>query len=316
MKKLKLNLSGFDLGCIIAFVLITLLGVGGWWYLSGNLAAAQDDVKNAKADYDKVSSNQKYNVIVNSGSAKALQSNVDLLKKQVDPILRTRFLSKDNVHSSSNEDSVAWKHDLDDQVHSLNTQAKNHNVTVPDKFYYGFSSYLSANPNDSQTGVLNKQMLAINQIATILIDAPAKSIEGIRRSYEEGNNGGSGSEVDHFPEHSVSGPANAYTAYPFEISFEITSENLRGVLDKLVNSPYVFIVRGLTVENSIPNSPQQSDLEKMVGPAPSAPSLLDANPGEVAAAPPAKGPQYLFGNSFLKVKMRLDLIEWNAGLVK
>ena len=45
MKKLKL--SGFDLGIIIAFAVLTLLGGGAWWYLSSGLQTATDDVHNA-----------------------------------------------------------------------------------------------------------------------------------------------------------------------------------------------------------------------------------------------------------------------------
>ena len=35
-------------------------------------------------------------------------------------------------------------------------------------------------------------------------------------------------------------------------------------------------------------------------------------PGEVAATTSTKGPQFLFGDATLKVKARIDMIEWDA----
>ena len=47
----KLPISKFDLGIIIAFVVIGLLGGGAWYYLSANLAAAQQKVSEEKAKF-------------------------------------------------------------------------------------------------------------------------------------------------------------------------------------------------------------------------------------------------------------------------
>jgi hypothetical protein len=316
MKMLKLNVSGFDLGCIIAFAVLTLLGFGGWWYFSGELADAQAAVKAADQDFIKYSANSKYKVVVSGANAKTLQLNIDLLKAQLDPVIRARFLSKENkLHAIDKEDPVAWKHDLDDEAHRLNTEAKTHNVAVPNNFYYGFSRYLKESPPDEQTGVLSKQLVGIDQIASILIDSPVKSIQSVRRTYEEDANGASPVESDRLEGHSLSSVGNIYTAYPFEVDFQTSSENLRPVITGLMNSPYVFVIRGISVLNTNPSSPQVGDLDKMAGPPSTAPSVINADPGEVAAAPPTKGPQYLFGNSLLKVKMRIDMIEWNAGLV-
>ena len=55
MKK-QFKLSGFDLGIVIAFVVVTLLGGGAWWYLSGELTDAQTDRRGQqRADFDKYS---------------------------------------------------------------------------------------------------------------------------------------------------------------------------------------------------------------------------------------------------------------------
>jgi len=310
MKKLKL--SGFDLGMVIAFVVITLMGGGAWWYLSGALQDAQTDVTTAKADFDKYSSNPQFHVVVSNSNAKTLQTNIDRIKTQLLPVIQTEFRSKDNKLSLvEKEDPVTWKHDLDNEVRRLNVAAKSHNVGVPPNFYFGFSRYLSENPGDDQTPVLSKQLLGIEQIATILIGAQVRDIQSIRRTYEEDPRPTGNTnliERDQLAGYSASAAGGAYTAYPFEIDFDTTTENFRPVIDGLIQSPYTFVVRSLSVKNSNGNSPATSSLDQMAGTPPS--SVVETSPGEVAATPPAKGPQYLFGNETLAVRLRVDMIEW------
>jgi hypothetical protein len=311
----KLNLSGFDLGAIIAAVVIAVLGAGAWWYLSGALQDAQAEDASAKADFDKYST--KYGIVVSAANGKVLQANIDLLKAQLEPLIQTKLQPKENkLGSIGKEDPVAWKHDLDDEVNRLKSAAKTHNVTLPPDFYFGFSRYISQSPNDEQTAVLSKQLVGVEQLTTILINAPVKGIQAVRRSYEEdphtdgGNASGLSTDPDRLAGYSLNAPGNDYIAYPFEVDFETTPENLRPIISHLIQSSYLFVVRTLSIESNNPNSPLIGDLDKMAGPPPD--SVTDSAPGEVAATTSTKGPQFLFGDSTLKVKARIDLIEWDA----
>jgi hypothetical protein len=324
MKKLKIQLSGFDIGMIVAFVVVTLLGFGAWWYLSGMLLAAQQADASVKTDYDTYS--VKGGTIVNPSNVKNLQANSDLLKAKVDPVIATYLLPKDNKLSAvDKEDPVAWKKDLDDDVHALNALAKSHNVVVPNNYnyYFGFSRYLSASPNDDQTAVLTKQRLGIKELANILINDQVKSIGFVRRTYEEDPHSGSGGAIlgpnhadtgDQLTGYAVSAAGNAYVAYPFEIQFSATAETLRPVVDDLVKSPYLFVIRTVEIHNSNLNSPQVDDLAKMAETTPGASSVIGTAPGETAQSAPTKGPQHLFGDSTLTVKIRLDMVEWNPAV--
>jgi hypothetical protein len=311
----KLNLSKFDLGVIIAAVVIALLGGGAWWYLSGSLQAAVADASQAKADFDKYST--KNDIVVDPSNVKVLQANIDLLKAQLDPLIHAKLQPKENkLGSIEKEDPVAWKHDLDNEVESLKSAAEVHLVTLPPNFYFGFSRYRGQNPNDEQTAVLSKQLKGVEQLATILINSPVRDIEAIKRTYEEDPNPGAGypsipsSDPDRLAGYSLNAPGNAYTAYPFEADFETSPENLRAIINNLVQSPYLFVIRTLAIENSSLTSPKVTDLDSMAGPPPA--SVTDTAPGEVAATTSTKGPQFLFGNATLKVKARIDMIEWEA----
>jgi hypothetical protein len=324
MKKIKIQLSGFDIGMIIAFVVVTLIGVGAWWYLSGVLQDAQAKDASVKTDYDTYS--VKNGIVVNPANVKNLQANSDVLKAKVDPVIATYLLPKENkLRGVDKEDPVAWKKDLDDGVHALNALAKSHNVIVPNNYnyYFGFSRYLSTSPSDEQTAVLTKQRLGITEIADILINDQVKGIDAVRRTYEEdphtagsapSSNSNHADAGDQLSGYAVNAVGNAYVAYPFEIQFDATAETLRPVIDDLVKSPYLFVIRTVEVHNSNPNSPQLTDLDKMAGTTPGASSLIGSAPGDVAASTPTKGPQHLFGDSTLTVKLRLDMIEWNPAV--
>ena len=315
----KLSLSKIDIGYIVAFLVVGLLGGGAWWFLSGQLQDAQSAVTDAKAKFDKFSTDTKYHVVVNAGNIKTLQGNIDLIKSQLDPLVPTKLQPKDNklqTVSADKEDPVTWKHDLDDDVHGLTDLAKTHAVTLPPNFYFGFSRYLSQSPNDEQTTVLSKQLLGTKELATILINAPVKSISSFQRTYEEDphtNQGAGGSEPDRLQGFAFTSAGNSYTAYPFEVEFVTTAEELRPVLNNLLQSPYIFVVRSLNVENSVLNSPKLDSLDALAGGSPAG-SVVGSSPGDVASTASTKGPQYLFGNSDIKVKARIDLIEWTADL--
>src|SRR5882762_2462909 len=141
------KLSAFDLGMIIAFVVVSLIGVGAWWYLSGELQTAEDDVRSAHTDFDKYSS--KGDLVVNKSNVDMLHDNRDLIKVQLDPLIPAKLTPKGNkLASIEKEDPVAWKHRLDDEVKQLTAEAQLHGVALPPSFYFAFSRYLNQNPGD------------------------------------------------------------------------------------------------------------------------------------------------------------------------
>ncbi|MCE0521430.1 MAG: Amuc_1100 family pilus-like protein [Methylacidiphilales bacterium] len=311
------KLSRFDLGIIIAFAVVTLLGGGAWWYLSGQLQAAVQDVTQAKADFDKYST--KNDVVVSPANETTLHLNIDVLKAQLRPLIQSKLQPKENkLRSIEKEDPVAWKHDLDDEVQRLNAAATQQHVAVPHNFYFGFSRYISQNPGDEQTAVLSKQLVGIEQLATILINAPVTSIKAIRRTYEEEPRAAANAplerttDADRLPGNSQNAAGDVYTAYPFEVDFEATPESLRPIINSLIQSPYLFVVRTLTIHNSKSTSPHFDALDKMAGPPPA--PVVETSPGDVAAAASTTtvGPQYLFGDATIKVTARIDMIEWKA----
>ena len=321
------NLSRFDIGMIIAFVVVALLGAAGWWWLSGELQTAMADANAAASDFSKYSEKEVF--LPTKNNVKILQSNIDVMTGELDPIVAKRLQGPNNGLKGVHQvDTVDWKHDLDEDVSRLNASAATHGIIVPKNFYYGFSRYLSVNPAEEATAVLKRQEIAITALSNILIQAPVKAIISVKRTAEEdpeqtgspsftaGSNGTASSDI--LPGHSVDAPGDVYTTYPLEVEFDTDSESFHNVINKLMQSDYVFVLRSVLVQNSRIDSPQQRDLDALAGvtdatPA-AGPSIL-GSPGAVGAATPATptiGLQYLFGDETLHVRLMVDLVDWHG----
>jgi hypothetical protein len=308
------NLSRFDITMIIAFVVIGLIGGGVAYYLDAyKLADSLNDVQAANDDFQKYSSKQPY--LPTEQTVQVLQKNNQLTQAQLDPLVKKYFLADGNkLPTINNVDTIAWKHQLDDIVSKLNADAKVHGIKVPKDYYYGFSRYLSQNPSNDDTEVLSKQLLAVEQMVDILIGAPVNAITHVRRTAEENglpNDMATGKVGDYISGHSVDVDGGLYTAYPFEIDFDTTTDPFRKVVRDLMQSPYIFVIRSISVQNEKTISPQISQLDTIAGSISSA-SVTDSSPGAVASAQPVAGPQYLFGGEILHVQARVDLIDWKG----
>jgi hypothetical protein len=316
MNRFKVQLSKFDIVMLIAFVVVGLCGAAAWWVLSGQLQTAQAACAQVAGDYNSYATSKGSGIIVSQPNAKALQANSDLLQAQLDPVMSTYLLSKDNDLSSVRAmDPVGWKKELDDDIKTLTADAKGRSITLPEHFYFGFSRYQTEQPGDAATAVLTKQRKAIKALSEILIGAQIKSITRLQRSYEEDAHGGSGNE--HPEGDQISGSSvvvpDTYTAYPFEVDFDASPEALRPILSGLIKSPYLFVLRSMEVHNEQVDSPKLDDLPKMAA-GNGSPSVINSDPGAAAQSTPTVGPQKLFGYATLHVKMRVDMIEWNPDL--
>jgi uncharacterized membrane protein YgcG len=313
------KLSTFDIVMIVLFVVVGLLGGGAWYYFSGQLAATQQTVASASSDFAQYSSREVY--LPTANNVKTVQASIDLIHAQLDPIIKNQLQNPgDKLPDTAKEDTdtVKWKQHLDEEVGRLNNAAKTHGVAVPDNFYYGFSRYLSTNPANDQIVVLSKQLLGVVEMANIFINAPVRSIATFRRTYEEdpptaagpGSSSASlAANASMLPGHSTSAPGDVYTAYPFEIEFESDTTSLRKVIDGLLKSPYIFVVRSVVLQNDKTVSPQVGDLDKMMGN--NQPGVTDSSPGTVGIDKSSLPPQWLFGKELLHIKIRVDMIEWN-----
>jgi hypothetical protein len=309
------NLSQFDMTMIVVFVIVSLLGGGGAYYLATyQLAPAQQEIQTIDNEFKTYTDRMIF--LPTQKNVKVLQGNIDMIKSQLDPLIQNNLQAPGNTLGTiHNENTVDWKHKLDLEVAKLNAAAKVQGVQLPsDNYYYSFARYLSQAPSEPKTGVLSKQLLAVETMTNIIIGAQVNALKAIRRTAEEDDHAyvqqGAPGSGDLLTGHSIDIGGGIYTAYPFEIEFDATTDAIRKIINDLTQSPYVFVIRSVTVSNQTTGSPQLGDLDKIAGVQQST-SVTDS-PGVVAATKSRAGPQYLFGNEILHVQIRVDFIEWKG----
>ena len=160
MKKLS-PLSGFDIGVIIAFVVVALLGGAAWWFLRANSGGAGRSARLAKADYRHLCHGES----LGHHRRSALQCKgppgqyrpAQGAARSSDPAPNCcRRETRSDVHEK--EDPVAWKHDLDDEVNRLNDRGQGPRRDPAAQFLFRLFPLPNQSPSDEQTAVLNKQL--------------------------------------------------------------------------------------------------------------------------------------------------------------
>ena len=307
------KLSTFDIVMIVLFVLISGAGFTVLYYYQSQLWQLQTDIQ---AKQQVIDQSVTMGLTPSVDSIKKVDDDIKLIHSEIDPLIETKLKpSSKNVSAMTTESATVWRQHLDDVVTTLKNNARTSRVEFPDtpKFYFGFSRFISSSPRESQTATLNKQLYAIQTLAQKAIDLKLKAIVGFKRTFDEDqvNAGGmpSSSDKDCLLGYSQSSKSGTYHAYPIEFVFECSPTQFREFVNQIATSTDIFVIRSIQVTSSKTDSYKQSELSALAGPPPAPPQ--DTSPGAVAAAPSmTKGPSYIFGNEYLQVRMRVDLIEW------
>ena len=305
--------STFDIVMIVLFVLISGAGFGILYYYQTVLWDKQSQIAGKQSIIDQ-SVTMGYTPSVDS--IKKVDNDIALVHSEVDPIIESKLKpGAKNLSAMKSESATDWRQHLDVVVTTLKNNAKASHVEFPDnpQFYFGFSRFLNSNPRDNQTATLNKQLYAIQTLAQKAIDLKFRGISGFKRTFDEDQSNGGGipstGDKDFLAGYSQSSKSGTYHAYPIEFTFEASPTQFRDFVNQIASSSDIFVIRSVQVQSSKTDSYKQSELSTLAGPPPPPPQ--DTSPGAVAAAPTmTKGPTYLFGNEYVKVRMRIDIIEW------
>jgi len=174
-------------------------------------------------------------------------------------------------------------------------------IKLHDGFAFGFGRYAGPPPTlparnlpDQDTkrilAMLVKQLQAIDQISTLLIDSHVDEIQQIRRSEVEPNGGN-----DTFDVPISNDPKALYHILPFEFQFTCTGDALRMFLNSLTKADSFFAVRRVQIAGEAPATEKN----------PSQPGKPTAPAAPVATSASKPAP--------LSVTVRIDLIEFPSG---
>lgn len=318
------NLSKFDIGIIVAFVLILFGGIGGWWYTSGWVTSAKSEIR---SKHRKLKDLNKERFTPSQANINLLKEKTEKLSEAIQPILLNKLAPADSpLKDIKAMNPVSWKTDrLLVTVRRLQDEAKGKSITLPENFYFSFSRYQAQDPTETATLVLGKQLYGIESLVDLLyasgVPPAVRSIDGIRRTFDENPpinpksmiQGSAGQKDPEGLLLNVTEVDELYRVYPFEIAFTGTTKGLRKFLDALAAAPTVFVVRAVNVDNSKPIAPTRTEVAAMVNKGSTGLNSSPYDETDSSNLAPAVGPQPVFGSEELSVRVRVDMIEWIAG---
>lgn len=300
------NLSKFQITMIAAFVVVLLLGIGGWWYTGTLQAEASDRLASAqtqKMGYER----QRYTP--NSRTVQILTDNIDQMKETLAPI-ETEVLRPEEHLLSKVEamNPTAWKtNQLALAVDRMIALASKSNISLPavseGRYFFGYSRYATtATPPADATKMLSKQLLGIELAFQALAKAGGvRELLGIRRTFDEdgqtdvgtARRSGTTSSGDQLRLNMVKAEGGLYEVFPLEFEFKGDPAGLRGFLNQLAQSPLIYAVRSVTVTTSMGQSPRMSQLQDQ---------FSTQESGGQKLLP--------FGQENITTKVRFDLVDW------
>ncbi|SDU10332.1 hypothetical protein SAMN05444156_1972 [Verrucomicrobium sp. GAS474] len=281
---------------------IALLGGAGLFVLSGKLGDAQAALEQQSSEYKGLVGRRTF---PNEQNIATLKANNEAVKQAV-AVAEKRLRGDDSeLAKITEQDPIAFKEVIAAQVEKIRQAAAKGGVKIePAANEFAFAAYKSGKPSGAPaTKVLAKQLFAIREISTALIDSHIAAITAVRRTMDEDKPGNPSTLGSSSPEalHGVITPSDdhLYTVYPVEFEFTGTERSLRDALAALSQNGAIFVPRYLTVSSLRATAPALNQLET---------DSQQTND---------KGKRRTFivamGGEMVHVRLRVDLIDWDGG---
>jgi hypothetical protein len=207
----------------------------------------------------------------------------------------------------------AFQDRLRDTISTIDAEAAQNNVKLPEHFSMDFEKYQTSPPIAEAAGPLGRQLAALKLVMDILINERVDGIISLQRTPlpQEGpaHPAGGGGRPGGSTGAATSG--GLIEKYPFDIQFVANQPAFQKVLNDLAaSSKQFFITRTLLVENSDPK-PVLKEQPNAGAPPPQAQPVI-TTPGQ--GAPDTSGGSFLkfiVGTEKLDVAMRIDIVTFN-----
>jgi hypothetical protein len=318
-------------GMIAGFVV--LLGLGAFM-LNSKVAERETvaaELQTKKDEYEQLMSRKPTPDLKNVESAKKYKELLAAGLQEPLSRLKQSFLSFDPIKENECKQRIIDTRDRIDKM------LENNEVLVASRtagstavFHYGFDRYATAIPKMEDTPMLQKQLKIVEELMKYAGEAKVTQILQVNRVEFEKDAAPAGSRPtratparpvgaaakqrspsteplismgDEFLY--VSNPGYLYSTMPFEIEIKCTSEALRDFLNKLAQSPFVFLPRIVTIENE---SKGNVIAHAASGPGSRGGGLEQKNSGDGSLLPDQH--EKVFGYELLKVAMRVEWLEF------
>jgi hypothetical protein len=192
-------------------------------------------------------------------------------------------------------------------------RARLNNVRLPDKFQLGFDEFTRVMPNTNVTPLLGQELLQIQMLINILLDAKVDSVTALRRAPLPEEHGASATPTPSPTRGRTVVAAKAGTPAPtliernvVDVSFKATPSAARRVINEIAASTgQFFIIRTLYVHNEKDKGPIRERVAAAT-PAPT-PQPSPEQQGQPSAGPPLS---FIVGNERIEVSATIEMLRF------
>ena len=203
-------------------------------------------------------------------------------------------------------------------VTSVGDRARSTKTKLPENFFLGFDQFASALPNTAAAPLLGQQLVQVEMLTNILLDAHVDAVTALHRSPLPEESGGAAATVPASPagakKPGVAGttPAKLVERSVIDMTFTSTPAAARHVINAIAAADHqFFVIRLLDVRNEKDKGPSRevvADPSANAAP-PAAPSVGAAGPQAAAKAP--GGLSFIVGNERLQTSARIEIVRFN-----
>ncbi|MDR1191651.1 MAG: Amuc_1100 family pilus-like protein [Verrucomicrobiales bacterium] len=316
-------MKGVSKNIIIAAALLVLIAIGGgfgWYWTASEITRLQVDQNEVSS---KIGSLERRVYSPKNDHLKTLQQNDQVLLTLLDGFkdeLQTRdaqFAAIRVVKEGGAQQGLEpdeWKKKFSNIREQLTKDAAQARVAIPADYDFSFSAYRLTLPLAGVTLPLGIQLLGVEKITQILINAKVRYIEWVKRADVEPRGSGGGgrdSSGDLCTASVLEGADNLYKVYPFAVSFVCLPETLIEIVNQLENANLLMVIRNIGVENEKQIIRQASQV-KVSPSGDGAPASTDEGKAEKLVIPE-------LGQENINVRLYVDLLYLtldNAGAAK
>ena len=185
---------------------------------------------------------------------------------------------------------------LREGVNELSKSAKEKNIKLPEKFFFGFDEYQAQLPSPEAAPALNRDFRVLQKLLQTLVSLPVESINILER--EAVAEAAPTPTPTPQPTAKKTVASSLPSAPPilstrFKLSFTAPQEKMRAAINLIPKSEAFLIIRSLVMENTTPAAPSKKD-----------------------AIPPTGGNkkpdrlQVLLGNESVKTDLSLEILDF------
>jgi hypothetical protein len=185
-------------------------------------------------------------------------------------------------------------------------KARANRMKLPDKFHLGFDDFASALPKEAAAPLLGQELVQIEWLVNILLDARAESLSAFRRAplREERGTTPLATATPAAGAKPAEATANLLERNVVELTFLSTPAAARKVINQIAGASQQFcIIRVLQVRNEKDKGPLRE-----AGGETSVPSIPSASP---AAKPsPAATLNFIVGNEKIETTAKIEIVRF------